>query len=242
MRLRAPSRGLALSAALLLSLTACNSGSPEDESTASPTTTAPASGGASSEGSGSESEGSDGAGSGEPAESSDADSTEAGGDGEYVPASEDGPAQNVPKPEMPEAMKEETEEGAKAAVQYWWDTVTYLQETGDAGPMGIASHDSCDFCKSYAADLVGIYNDGGWHSGSKVTVTSALTGVVNSEMKILEVTTLLDTSAGKTFDASGNEVEDQSTAERKDEPWLTDVRFDSEAGHWRTTFVSYEGE
>lgn len=259
MRLRAPSRGLALSAALLLTLTACGGGPPEEDGTASPTTTAPASAtdGTGSEGAGSdgsdESEGTDeseGSGESDPDESSDAESTEAdsgdgdsdGSDGEYVPASAEGPAQNVPKPVMPEEMKEETHEGAKAAVQYWWDTAYYLRLTGDAEPMGVVSHESCGFCKSYANALVTTYEDGGWMTGAKVTVTSALTGAVNSEMKILEVTTLLDSEAGKTYPKSGKEIKEDISPERTDEPWLTDVRYDEEFGHWRTTWVSYEGE
>ena len=140
MRRGAPARGLALTAALALSLTACTGGEEkEPEETASPTTTAPASAsdGTESEGSGSEGSESDGADesegtdeSTEPSDDqpSDGESTEAGGDdsdpsreddGKYVPASADGPAKNVPKPQMPEEMKEETPEGAKAAVQYW---------------------------------------------------------------------------------------------------------------------------
>lgn len=134
MRRGAPARGLALTAALALSLTACTGGEEkEPEETASPSTTAPAS---ASQGTGSERPGSEGSESDgaeksegtdestEPSDDqpSDAESPQAdGGDsdpsgadgGEYVPASADGPAKNVPKPEMPEEMKEETPEVAK---------------------------------------------------------------------------------------------------------------------------------
>ena len=240
MRLRTPSRGLALSAALLLTLTACNGGSPEEEGSVSPTTTAPASAsdGGSSEGSGSESEGSETA---EPSgsESGDAESTEGGG--EYVPASADGPAQNVPKPQMPEAMKEETEEGAKAAVAYWWDTLYYLQQTGDAEPMLEVSSEDCNYCQRYAKGLENVYAEGHWHSGSKPSVTSSLVGGNNPQKRALALTLLISFGDGVHFNPDGTRNEELTTAAAKDEPWYNDVRFNPDRGRWDVTYAALGG-
>ena len=247
MRFRAPSRGLALSAALLLGLTACAGGYPEEEATASPTTTAPASAsdGTASEGSSSEGSESDGpeegpaepsgAGPGEASDatSSDADSTEAGGSGdggEYVPASEDGPAQNVPKPQMPEEMKEETEDGAKAAVQYWWDTMTYLQRTGDAEPMKAISAETCTFCNSFAGAMSTIYSEGGWHEGSTATVTSAV--VWSNEGGETTVTTTVNHEEAKQYHKDGTEDPEGADDAHNDLPWRTVLHFDSDQGTW----------
>ena len=54
-----------------------------------------------------------------------------GSDGEYVEASADGPAQNVPKPEKPTLADEESYEGAQAFLDYLADTRAYAWQTGD---------------------------------------------------------------------------------------------------------------
>ncbi|WP_087134396.1 DUF6318 family protein [Micrococcus lylae] len=258
MRFRASSRGLALSAALLLGLTACTGGDPEEEATSSPTTTAPASAsdGTASEGSSSEGSESDGpeegpaepsgAGPGEASDatSSDADSTEAGGSGdggEYVPASEDGPAQNVPKPQMPEEMKEETHEGGTAAVAYWWDTLYYLQQTGDAGPMLEVSSEDCAYCHRYASELEALYAEGQWHTGSKPQVVSSQVGGDNPQKRALALTSLITLGESTHFDENGGIVKDGSTPEFKDDPWYNDVRFNPEKGHWDVTYTAPGG-
>lgn len=243
MRFRASSRGLALSATLLLGLTACTGGDPEEEATSSPTTTAPVSASdgtaSASEGSSSEGSESDGPESGEASDatSSDADSTEAGGsgdggsdDGGYVPASEDGPAQNVPKPQMPEEMKEETEDGAKAAVQYWWDTMTYLQRTGDAEPMKAVSADACTFCNSFAGAMNTIYSEGGWHEGSTATVTSAV--VWSNEDGETTVTTTVNHEEAKQYHKDGTEDPEGADDAHNDLPWRTILHFDSDQETW----------
>lgn len=142
---------------------------------------------------------------------------------------------------MPEEMKEETEDGAKAAVQYWWDTMTYLQRTGDAEPLKAVSADACDFCHSYSKGISDWYAEGGWHSGSKHVVNSALTGVLNDDNRVREVTILLEMGASISYRPDGTVDRDQSSDARSDVPFITDVQYDPEAGHWRTTFVSYEG-
>lgn len=254
MRCGAPARGLALTAALALALTACSGGEDkEPEETASPSTAAPASQGGSSDGTDEqqEAEGTDASTettSDAPGDDESPDAEGGGSDpngedtGEYVPASADGPAKNVPKPVMPEEMKEETPEGAMAAVQYWWDTVTYLQRTGDLKPLREASSDECDFCHDYALDVVDHYEGGGWHTGVDVDVTSALTGVHDSNKGILQITTLLDTSEAKVFNKNGLEDKEQGAKAYTDDPWVTYVQFDSKAGHWRATQVSFEGK
>ena len=256
MRRGAPARGLALTAALALALTACSGGEDkEPEETASPSTTAPASQGASSDGADEqpEAEGTDASTETTPTPDdpdedespvADGDDSDPDGEdtGEYVPASADGPAKNVPKPVMPEEMKEETPEGAKAAVQYWWDTVTYLQRTGDSDLVRASSDEDCDFCRAYTHSIEKIYEDGGWTSGAEVEVTSALTGVIDKDRKLLQVTTLLDVEGLTTFKSNGSIDKTQSEESYGDSPWITNVKFDEESQRWVATSVSFEGE
>ena len=84
------------------------------------------------------------------------------GEGEYVPASADGPAQNVPVPELPEEAKEQSIEGAEATLEYWWETVEYLHLTGDADPLLAVSGSDCVTCHDQAENWTSAYADDHW--------------------------------------------------------------------------------
>lgn len=259
MRRGAPARGLALTAALALSLTACTGGEEkEPEETASPSTTAPAS---ASQGTGSERSGSEGSESEGDEKSegtdestkpsddqpSDAESPQADGGpsgedgGEYVPASADGPAKNVPKPEMPEEMKEETPEGAKAAVQYWWETLYYLQRTGDAEPMLAVSSKDCNYCARYSEFMSDLYKNGHWHSGSSPEVESTLIATLDKEKRAVAATSLISFGEGIHYLEDGSTKEEDTRESVEDDPWMIDLRFNPDRARWDVTWVSYEG-
>ncbi|MDO4885033.1 MAG: DUF6318 family protein [Rothia sp. (in: high G+C Gram-positive bacteria)] len=53
-------------------------------------------------------------------------------EGEYRPADEHGPAQNVPKPMKPAGMNVETVEGVVKFLNYWVEAHNYSIQTGDA--------------------------------------------------------------------------------------------------------------
>ena len=171
MSLTAPGRALrrhrfaqagTLSVALALALTACGGQSePAESSTTSPSSAKPA-----VETSASTSE---------TAGVSSSPAAKTSGSGEYVPASADGPAQNVPKPEMPAAMKEETKEGAEAAIRYFWEATYFLQQTGEPQPLQEVSGKTCKFCEQYKQSMTGLYENDGWMSGDGPSVTSMAT-------------------------------------------------------------------
>lgn len=88
-------------------------------------------------------------------------------EGEYRPADEQGPAQNVPKPVKPEGMNEETAAGLEKFILYWNDCVNYGIQTGDfsyAKPL---------ISEDYATDhefyiwAEEIYKRGGWIVGGR---------------------------------------------------------------------------
>ncbi|MFC4369803.1 DUF6318 family protein [Citricoccus nitrophenolicus] len=106
-----------------------------------------------------------GAGSGSPSTAPSASPS-----GSYEPATSEGPAKNVPMPEMPEAMKEPTEEGLEAALEYWWEAGYYLQLTGEAGPFEQVSADQCVICDSLADNFDEIYGSGGWSTGAEYKI------------------------------------------------------------------------
>lgn len=96
-----------------------------------------------------------------------------------TPASSAGPARNLPKPELPAAAKENTKAGFEAFTQYWFDTVTYALETGDAEPLKSASLVSCKMCASYADSASSARSAGGWRVGPRWAVSG-----FSSDMKL----------------------------------------------------------
>ena len=146
-------RSLVLPAAVVLAvslLSACGptgGGDPDDE----PSSSAPVSESASSSSSASEV------------------STEKtpGADGEYVEASADGPAQNVPKPEKPALADEESYEGAQAFLDYLADARAYAYQTGDTTLIREITAEECGNCYEEYNDIDAIYESGGWASAGR---------------------------------------------------------------------------
>ena len=216
-------------AALLLALTACGADSPDPDASPSASSASVAHGSATA--SASES-GASTASADEGAASQSSD------DGRYVPASEQGPAQNVPKPVMPEAVKEDTPEGAEAAVKHWWDAVYYLQQTNDPEPLKAVSTDECKICSSYVATINNIYNKGGWHTGTEPIIESILTqnlDYANSS------TMLMTVEAGSAFGPDGTIPVEGELPHKSKQPWRAITRFDEAKSQWVVEEVTYEG-
>ncbi|WP_344717945.1 DUF6318 family protein [Nesterenkonia halobia] len=161
---RLPLLGAILAGVLLLS--ACG-GSPEEEGQAgSEEPSASASAGESADGgSGEDSpsgEGPEGSPSDPTSDSAGEGGTGGDGSSEPVPASSDGPAQNWPEPEAPEEITEKSEEGAEAALEYWWELYAYARNTGDTSSLVKMSMSTCDYCKARVEHTIGVYDQGGW--------------------------------------------------------------------------------
>lgn len=226
-----------LGAALALSLTACG-GDPEPaETTTAPPSTQPAaeSSPASSPGTAS--------GATTPAASpSDNTTTSAAAgsasSGDYVPASADGPAQNVPKPEMPAAMKEETEEGAEAAVEYFWDALHYAEQTGDTELLDETYSEYCEFCSVSSRTMKDVYDTGKWISGEEVEITSILPA--RSENGYI-FTMLMDMSGGSSFEPDGTPIDDETFGPRENQPWIAEVAYEEGIGQWVIDEMTYHG-
>ena len=55
--------------------------------------------------------------------------------GEYIPATAEKKAQNVPKPLVPKNMNEQNVDGLYAFIGYWLASFNYALMTGDTEPM-----------------------------------------------------------------------------------------------------------
>ena len=94
-------------------------------------------------------------------------------DGEYVPATAEKKAQNVPKPVVPEKMNEATVEGMYQFLSYWLASFNYMFMTGDYEPLKKADPEG-----RYAnegSNAVIIYSSGrGWVYDTDAPVTVQL--------------------------------------------------------------------
>lgn len=90
-----------------------------------------------------------------------------GADGEYVEASADGPAQNVPKPEKPALADEESYEGAQAFLDYLADARAYAWQTGDTSLIREITAEECESCTEEYDEIDGLYEGGGWASAGR---------------------------------------------------------------------------
>ena len=93
--------------------------------------------------------------------------------GEYVPATAEKKAQNVPKPLAPANMNEDNVDGMYAFIGYWLASFNYALMTGDTEPMKKA--DPADVYAKSLQELTIMYeNDLGWMYGTDTAVTLEL--------------------------------------------------------------------
>lgn len=137
--------GTALGAAVLaaLLLTGCGPDDDDDGAAASPSSPAPSAA----------------ASTAEPGP----DATPAG----YVPASLDGPAQNVPVPVMPDLAREESREGAQAFLDYWSDAMWYAYQTGDTSYARDITSPHCGVCMDELSEVEQAYEANQWLTGGR---------------------------------------------------------------------------
>lgn len=226
-----------LGAALTLLLTACGGDPEPGETTTAPPSTPTASGSSPA------SSPSEAAGETSPAPSPSTGaptSADAGSasSGAYVPASADGPAQNVPKPEMPEVMKEETKEGAEAAVEYFWEAHYYAEQTGDTEVFDTLYSEYCEFCGLTSTSLKSIYEEGGWYTGAKVDIDSIMSA--KSESGFIS-TMLINSPAATGYTPTGAVAEGGMVEAETKSPWIAEVAYDAQHQTWKVDEMSYEG-
>lgn len=234
---RPAARAGATLAVLALALSGCagESGEGEDAATGAPVNTESATSGSSSP----VASGSAGSGDGDGTPSATASSKSPGSpDGEYVPASSEGPAQNVPVPEMPAAAQEQTQEGLEAALEYWWEAEAHLKATGNKSPMEKASAEECALCNNLMARWSEIYKLGGWAENRPAELTVQFVSVEKGGARgtgsflVSESKSQIyqpDGSAGGSGDGS------------KNRPWVFSASFSEERDVWQVDGLEPQG-
>lgn len=199
--------GLALASAL--TLTAC-SGDTEDpggDGGSAATEAAPSDGTAEpsdEDGSSTESGATDDGASADESDPAESSAHEDSSGGEYVPASAEGPAQNVPKPDMPADISEKTEDGVEAAVEYFWAADSYLVSTGDPSPFEPIVSESCAFCQEEIDYFTTIYSEGSWYVSTPDEVTRIAPTITGD--KFAEAVISLDSTASAMYFEDGSKA------------------------------------
>lgn len=162
---------------------------------------------------------------------------------EYVPASEEGPAQNVPEPQLPTVTTEATDEGARAALEYFWEAESYASVTGDSGPLATVSSKDCAFCEESIEGWPRNYEEGYWavmDGEIEVDVTQVLTADDENEtQKMAHVYFELTEPPTAFYNDAGVRMEgsfDSSASTR----WLAELVYDATAQSWHVNWVGLE--
>ncbi len=123
-----------------------------------------------------------------------------------TPANSTGPGRNIPKPELPEAAKQNTKEGFEAFTQYWFDTAAYSLATGDKTALEAISADDCKLCNGYIADVA----SGGWTVGITWTTSGFVSDLTLDPLGQAVGYFMLDESPSQWYDATGKLTNDRS--------------------------------
>src|SRR6478609_4550626 len=119
----------------------------------------------------------------------------------YKPADATGKAQNVPVPELPEAAKAETKEGAVAFAKHWYTLLNYAYQTGEFRLMDEVTDSSCRLCAKVRSGIVEWNSEGRWIAGGLLQAKGAYTNFVKTSQGTYQVTTQLEQSAGALYRA-----------------------------------------
>ena len=105
-----------------------------------------------------------------PASSAPAPAPSSTAPGAYKPADANGKAQNVPVPVMPELAKENSKAGLEAFIGYWYEQLSYVDETGDMSAWLPLNSPNCRLCAQLQKSGEDAYINGRWIAGGRITV------------------------------------------------------------------------
>ena len=153
----------------------------------------------------------------------------------YKPATEQGPAENVPVPVLPEAAKEFSKEGLIAFTEHWYATLGYAFETGDPEPMMAISDVACPSCEAMRKAVIAWHSEGRWIAGGAMTVVTTDTSFVPLQDGSFQVVAMVRQSNVRYFRADKTLADDKGT-----EPTIEDLILASySSGEWTANNVSH---
>ena len=162
---------------------------------------------------------------------------------EYIPASEDGPAENVPEPRLPATATELSEDGAKASVRYFWKAEEYARLSGDTEFLKLISAETCEFCEESIEGWRASYDEGVWaalHDPLEIEMTDVLVGDPESENESIGYVFFeLHEPATSFYDDNG-ERHDESFEKPDVTDWIASLKYDGTAQKWEIDWIGLE--
>src|SRR5699024_6223887 len=162
---------------------------------------------------------------------------------EYIPASAEGPAQNVPEPNLPAVATENTEEGAKATLEYFWEAEAYASLTGETDAMSLIATEECDFCMESINDWKQSYDKGSWaalNGDIETEISDSQTDIdENSNKQIAHIFFQLQEPATDFYSEEGEPI-DSSFESPVTSDWFALLFFDATAQRWKIEWIGLE--
>lgn len=162
---------------------------------------------------------------------------------EYIPASADGPAQNVPEPKLPAVATENTEEGAEATLEYFWEAVDYARLTGETDPLDLVSHESCEFCDMYIEGWQDRYNNGDWAViGEPIEIDRLESNTIFDEAQQDEWVAIAYVITQPTAElyVGGEKDVEESVEQNSSENWIADLSYDGTSQRWSVEWTGQD--
>lgn len=161
----------------------------------------------------------------------------------YIPASEDGPAENVPEPRLPGAAADLSEEGALETLDYFWRAEEYARLSGNTRSLEVISNDSCDFCVESIKGWSASYDEGVWavlHDDLEIETTDVLLEHVETDTEFTAYVFFeLHEPATSFFDQDG-ERQDESFDTPNASEWFALLNYDGTSQMWKIDWVGLE--
>ncbi|NUL45414.1 hypothetical protein F7P69_09440 [Cellulosimicrobium funkei] len=151
-------------------------------------------------------------------------------DAEYVQATEDGPARNVPEPERPDAITQQDENGARAALEYWWAAYRHLELTGDGQHLEAASGSGCSSCGATRRYWTELYDQDHWSTGSERTAED-ITVELSGQGTDATLSFVVDQQDYDVWMSTGRVLNPDSRNFAPLQDWRAKARYTDE-GHW----------
>ncbi|NYG17080.1 DUF6318 family protein [Arthrobacter psychrochitiniphilus] len=120
----------------------------------------------------------------------------------YKPATDKGPAENVPVPVLPDKATEFTKDGLIAFAEYWYSTLGYVYETGGSGPMMEITEPACKPCIFVNQPIAELYESGGWIAGGRMTVHQSTASFEQTPDGTYQVILMIQQAQVRAYDAN----------------------------------------
>lgn len=162
---------------------------------------------------------------------------------EYVAASAEGPAQNVPKPVLPDAVKDNSADGARATAEYFWQAVDYGRLTGETEHIEQVTHYVCESCNQLIYKWEQIYKDGAWatlDSETSIQIGEVQQNFDNeNDEEWTAVFFKMDEPASQ-FYQDGVLNEGASTEGGESAGWWVEMVYDEDDGQWVIDWLDFD--